>query len=123
MELESRALAGDNADAIRELTEKLKTFVRRRAKQLQLLPVHERDAGFANIHATAMYLAIDHGKPEGEASAWGLKMVLLTHSMVQILEDQASPTWLASRLKVVMERDRAEVERAIRRAKESLGEP
>ncbi|HEV7253400.1 MAG TPA: hypothetical protein VGN97_09915 [Mesorhizobium sp.] len=122
MELGSRALAGDNAHAAQELAEKLKSFIRRRAEELLRLPADERDVRLSDVHAAAMYLATEHGRAEAEAMAWAMKIVLITRAMMQALEEQTSPAWLASRLRAVMERDRAEVGQSIRWTQESLGE-
>ncbi|HEV7255857.1 MAG TPA: hypothetical protein VGN97_22505 [Mesorhizobium sp.] len=109
METSSQAGTHDTRRAAQELAEQLKTFIRRRAEEALTLPVHQRDTHFAKVHAAAMYLATEHGRAEGEASAWALKIVLLTRDMVQALEGQSLT--LASRLKVVIEQDRVEAER------------
>lgn len=111
MKMNSRAGADDKDRAAQELAVTLNAFVRRRAEALLPLPADEREAHYAAVHAAATHLAIEHGRPEREASAWALKIVLLTRVMVRALEEQASPGRLASRLRVVMERDRAEMER------------
>src|SRR3712207_1162777 len=68
----------------------LAEFLRKRALELIALPADERNGHYDTIHATGLRLAMSYGKPEGEASAWALKIVLLTRLMVRILEKDRS---------------------------------
>ncbi|HEV7255935.1 MAG TPA: hypothetical protein VGN97_22935 [Mesorhizobium sp.] len=68
----------------------LTAFLRKRALELLTVPAEDRDAHYNTIHATGQRVSMAHGRCEQEASAWALKVVLLTRLMVRILEKDAS---------------------------------
>ena len=106
-----RADTADRDRAEEKLAATLKGFVRRRAEELIAVPSDKRDEFYGRIHAAGAKLAAGHGWPESEASAWALKIVLFTRSMVRLLEEPPFTEGHLSRLEVVVERDRADLGR------------